>query len=59
MQELLDLRMQGVKIEEAASWLERISGKIEVENLYPELAGVWRRIPPQYGFQLVRRVLSV
>ena len=35
MQELLDLRMQGVKIEEAASWLERISGKIEVENLYP------------------------
>ena len=35
MQELLDLRMQGVKIEEAATWLERISGKIEVENLYP------------------------
>ena len=35
MQELLDLRMQGVKIEEATTWLERISGKIEVENLYP------------------------
>ena len=32
MQELLDLRMQGVKIEEATSWLEKISGKIEVEN---------------------------
>jgi hypothetical protein len=29
------LRMQGVKIEEAASWLEKISGKIEVENLNP------------------------
>ena len=35
MKELLELRMQGVKIEEATSWLERISGKIEVENLNP------------------------
>jgi hypothetical protein len=35
MRELLDLRMRGVKIEEATSWLEKISGKIEVENLYP------------------------
>jgi FlaA1/EpsC-like NDP-sugar epimerase len=35
MRELLDLRMDGVKIEEATTWLEKISGKIEVENLYP------------------------
>ncbi len=35
MQELLELRMQGVKIEEATTWLERISGKIELENLNP------------------------
>ncbi|MGA2335311.1 MAG: TIGR03013 family XrtA/PEP-CTERM system glycosyltransferase [Terriglobales bacterium] len=35
MRELLDLRLRGVKIEEATSWLEKISGKIEVENLYP------------------------
>ena len=35
MQELLGLRMRGVKIEEATTWLEKISGKIEVENLYP------------------------
>jgi sugar transferase (PEP-CTERM system associated) len=35
MDELLKLRMEGVKIEEATSWLERISGKIEVENLNP------------------------
>jgi sugar transferase (PEP-CTERM system associated) len=34
MRELLDLRMQGVKVEEATSWLEKISGKIEVENQY-------------------------
>jgi sugar transferase (PEP-CTERM system associated) len=34
MRELLDLRMQGIKIEEATSCLEKISGKIEIENHY-------------------------
>jgi sugar transferase (PEP-CTERM system associated) len=33
--ELLDLRLGGVKVEDATSWLERISGRIEVEQLYP------------------------
>jgi len=32
---LLDLRLDGVKVEEATSWLERINGRIEVEELYP------------------------
>ena len=35
VEELLDLRLEGVKVEEATSWLERISGRIEVEQLYP------------------------
>ena len=36
MQELLNLRLHSaVNIEEATSWLEKISGKIEVEGLYP------------------------
>jgi sugar transferase (PEP-CTERM system associated) len=35
VEELLALRMGGVKVEEAASWLEKISGRIEVEKLYP------------------------
>ncbi len=36
MQELLQLRLQGTaRIEEATSWLEKISGKIEIESLYP------------------------
>jgi sugar transferase (PEP-CTERM system associated) len=35
VEELLALRMGGVKVEEAASWLERISGRIEIEKLYP------------------------
>lgn len=59
MQELLDLRMQGVKIEEAATWLERISGKIEVENLYPSwmvFGEGFRRSPI---FRIVRRLISV
>ena len=34
--QLLDLRLKGrVHIEEATSWLEKISGKIEIEHLYP------------------------
>ena len=36
MQELLQLRLESaVQIEEATSWLEKISGKIEIETLYP------------------------
>jgi sugar transferase (PEP-CTERM system associated) len=36
MQELLQLRLQGkAHIEEATSWLEKISGKIDVENVNP------------------------
>ncbi len=59
MPELLDLRMQGVKIEEAASWLEKISGKIEVENLYPSwliFGQGFRRSTP---FRMVRRGVSL
>jgi len=59
MHELLDLRMQGVKIEEATSWLEKISGKIEVDNLYPSwliFGQGFRRSPT---FMLVRRLLSI
>jgi sugar transferase (PEP-CTERM system associated) len=33
--QLLKLRLDGVKVEEATSWLEKISGKIEVEQLNP------------------------
>jgi sugar transferase (PEP-CTERM system associated) len=59
MEELLDLRMQGVKVEEATSWLEKISGKIEVENLNPSwlvFSEGFRRSPM---FVFVRRVLSI
>jgi len=59
MQELLELRMQGVKIEEATSWLEKISGKIEVENLYPSWLVFNEGFRRSAIFIAVRRVLSI
>lgn len=59
MQELLDLRMHGVKVEEAASWLERISGKIEVDNLYPSWLVFGEGFRRSTVFRLVRRGVSI
>jgi sugar transferase (PEP-CTERM system associated) len=59
MPELLQLRMQGVKIEEATSWLEKISGKIEVENLYPSWLVFGQGFRRSAAFRLVRRAVSV
>jgi sugar transferase (PEP-CTERM system associated) len=59
MQELLALRLQGVKIEEATSWLEKISGKIEVENLYPSWLVFNEGFRRSTTFVVVRRMLSV
>lgn len=35
VRELLDLRMKGLQVEDGSSLLERISGKIEVDQLHP------------------------
>jgi sugar transferase (PEP-CTERM system associated) len=59
MPELLELRMQGVKVEEATSWLEKISGKIEVENLYPSWLVFGEGFRRSTAFILVRRAVSV
>ena len=59
MEELLELRMHGVKIEEATSWLEKISGKIEVENLYPSWLVFNEGFHRSAAFILVRRILSI
>jgi sugar transferase (PEP-CTERM system associated) len=58
VQELLQLRLNGVRVEEATSWLEKISGRIEVEQLYPSwliFAEGFRFSPT---FNLMRRALS-
>ena len=59
MRELLDLRMQGVKIEDATTWLEKISGKIEVENLYPSWLVYGQGFRRSTPFIVIRRVVSV
>jgi sugar transferase (PEP-CTERM system associated) len=59
MPELLELRMQGVKIEDATTYLEKMSGKIEVENLYPSWLVFGEGFRFGSVFLLVRRVLSL
>ncbi len=52
--ELLQLRLSGIKVEEATSWLERMSGRIEVEQLYPS----WLIFAEGFRFSSSLRVLK-
>ena len=56
--ELLALRLAGVKVEEATSWLEKITGRIEVEQLNPS----WLIYNEGFHFRglhrMIRRVLN-
>jgi sugar transferase (PEP-CTERM system associated) len=58
VEELLDLRLGGVKVEEATSWLERISGRIEVEQLYPSWLIFTEGFRFSGFFRMVRRALN-
>jgi sugar transferase (PEP-CTERM system associated) len=59
MAELLQLRLQdGMHIEEATSWLERISGKIEVEQLNPSWILFAKGFRFSGWFRFVRRLLN-
>ncbi len=58
IEELLDLRLGGVKVEEATSWLERISGRIEVEQLYPSWIIFADGFRFSSFFRMVRRGLN-
>jgi sugar transferase (PEP-CTERM system associated) len=58
VEELLDLRLGGVKVEEATSWLERISGRIEVEQLYPSWLIFADGFRFSAFFRMVRRTLN-
>lgn len=58
VKELLKLRLKGVKVEEATSWLERIWGRVEVEQLNASwliFADGFRFSRP---FRLLRRLLN-
>ena len=58
VEELLELRLGGVKVEEATSWLEKISGRIEVEQLYPSWLIFAEGFRFSGFFRLLRRVLN-
>ena len=56
--ELFNLWVHGVKIEEATSWLEKTSGKIEVENLYPSWLMFSGGLPLKDATRWLRRFLD-
>lgn len=56
--ELLQLRLSGLRIEEATSWLEKITGRIEVEHLYPSWLVFAEGFRFSSSFLIMRRVLS-
>ncbi|MGA8509533.1 MAG: TIGR03013 family XrtA/PEP-CTERM system glycosyltransferase [Candidatus Sulfotelmatobacter sp.] len=58
VEELLDLRLGGVRVEEATSWLERISGRIEVEQLYPSWLIFAEGLRFSAAFRVLRRLLN-
>lgn len=57
--ELLALRLAGVKVEEATSWLEKITGRIEVEHLYPSWLIFAEGFRFSGFFRMVRRGLNL
>lgn len=59
VRELLALRVAGVRIDDAAAMLEKISGKIEVEGLSPSAMIFSEGFRINSGLLLMRRILSV
>lgn len=59
VRELLDLRLSGIKVEEATAILERISGKIEVDGLYPSWFIFSEGFRSNATFLFARRVVSI
>jgi sugar transferase (PEP-CTERM system associated) len=57
--DLLQLRLGGAKIEEATSWLEKMSGRIEVENLYPSWLIFSDGFRFSAGRMFLRRIFSL
>jgi sugar transferase (PEP-CTERM system associated) len=59
VRELLELRLQGVKIDDATALLEKVSGKIEVDQLYPSWLIFSEGFRLNSTFLLVRRLVSI
>ena len=59
VKELLDLRLSGVKIEQASTLVEKITGKIEVDDLYPSSFIFSEGFRLNSTMLLLRRTLSI
>jgi len=59
VRELLDLRLSGVKIDDATGLLEKISGKIEVHELHPSWLIFSEGFRLNYIFLALRRLISI
>lgn len=59
LMEMIQLRLHGIKVEEATSWLEKISGRIEVDNLYPSWLIFSEGFRFSAIFMLLRRIISI
>jgi sugar transferase (PEP-CTERM system associated) len=59
VRELLELRLSGVKVEDATAVLEKISGKIEVDELYPSWLIFAEGFRRSSIFMLLRRLSSI
>lgn len=57
--ELLQLRLRGIKIQDGTSLLENISGKIEVEGLHPSWLIFGQGFRLDFALLAVRRVVSI
>jgi len=58
LRELMNLRLQAVKIEDASTLLEKISGKIDVQSLHPSALIYSEGFRLGSGFLAVRRIVS-
>ncbi len=58
VRELLDLRLSGVKVDDATGLLEKISGKIEVHELHPSWLIFSDGFRLNYSFLFIRRMVS-
>lgn len=59
VRELLDLRLAGIKVEDATTLLERISGKIQLDGLYPSALIFSEGFRIRTSLLLARRVVSI
>ena len=58
MDELLHLRLRGIRIEDGTTWLEKSSGQIDIDDLNPSSLIFGNGFHVATGFKLPRRLLS-